>query len=62
VTLPFPARGGISGERVHPRVGVREVEPDRWLVSFMEHSIGHYDSNAKRFEPTNVILPARRSG
>jgi putative transposase len=43
-------------------VGLREVEPDRWVVSFMEHDLGYYDSNRKVFEPTNAIIPARRSG
>jgi hypothetical protein len=43
-------------------VGLREVDPDRWVVSFMEHDVGYYDSNRKVFEPTNAIIPARRSG
>jgi transposase InsO family protein len=44
------------------KVGLREVDPDRWVVSFMDHDLGHYDSNRKTFEPTNAIIPARRSG
>jgi transposase InsO family protein len=43
-------------------VGLREVEPDRWVVTFMEHNVGYYDSSRKVFEPTNAIIPARRSG
>jgi transposase InsO family protein len=32
-------------------VGVREVEDGRWLVSFMNLDLGHYDFRTKRFEP-----------
>jgi hypothetical protein len=42
-------------------LGLREVEPDRWVVSFMTHDLGYYDSSRKVFEPTNAIIPERRS-
>lgn len=42
-------------------VGLREVEPDRWVVSFMEHDLGYYDSSRKVFEPTKAIIPERRT-
>ena len=45
----------LAGERV----GLRELEPDRWLVSFIDHDIGHYDRKNRLFEPTNAILPRR---
>jgi hypothetical protein len=32
-------------------VGPREVEPDRWVVTFMEHNVGYYDLSKKVFEP-----------
>jgi putative transposase len=38
-------------------VGLREVEGMRWLVSFMEFDLGHYDCTAKRFVP-NAVAPA----
>jgi transposase InsO family protein len=41
-------------------VGLREVDVDRWVVSFMEHDLGYYDSNRKVFEATNAIIPERR--
>jgi putative transposase len=41
-------------------VGLREVDPDRWVVTFMEHDLGYYDANEQHFEPTNAILPGTR--
>jgi putative transposase len=37
----------LGGERV----GLREVEPDRWLVSFVDLDLGHFDAKQRRFEP-----------
>jgi putative transposase len=39
-------------------VGVREVEGNRCLVSFMQFDLGHYDFSTKRFEPN--ALPDRK--
>lgn len=32
-------------------VGIREIEPRIWLVSFMQYDIGFFDDNANRVEP-----------
>jgi hypothetical protein len=45
----------LAGERV----GLRELESDRWLVSFIDHDLGHYDRRNRVFEPTNGIPPRR---
>ncbi len=36
----------LAGEHV----GLREVEDGRWLVTFMQLDLGHYDSTTKHFE------------
>lgn len=35
-------------------VGVREVEAGRWLISFMQFDLGHYDCQTRVFEPKRV--------
>lgn len=37
----------FSGENL----GLREVEPGRWLVSFMDLDLGYIDPKNKEFEP-----------
>jgi hypothetical protein len=32
-------------------VGIREIEPRIWLVSFMQYDIGFFDQDANRVEP-----------
>jgi hypothetical protein len=41
-------------------VGIREVEGDRWLISFMAFDLGHYDMRTKRFTPN--ALPLEKKG
>lgn len=36
------------------RVGLREVDEGRWLVSFMSLDLGHVDEQTRRFEPVVV--------
>lgn len=43
----FRLTSALGGEVV----GVREVDDDRWVVSFMSYDLGHYDCRTKRFEP-----------
>lgn len=44
----------LSAVLAGQRVGVREVEDGRWLVSFMQFDLGHYDCRTKLFEPKEV--------
>jgi transposase InsO family protein len=46
--LTFFLSYALAGERV----GLREVEGDRWLVSFLHLDLGHFDMRTTRFEPT----------
>jgi transposase InsO family protein len=40
------------------RVGVREVGYGRWLVSFLDHDLGHVDTQTGRFAPIGRDRPA----
>ena len=33
------------------RVGVKEIEENIWLVSFMQYDLGYFDETSRRFEP-----------
>jgi transposase InsO family protein len=59
VTFTNTERFIVSSVLRGERVGLREVDPDRWLVSFMEYDLGYYDAAAKRFQPTNAIQPGK---
>jgi len=37
----------LGGEHV----GLREVEPNRWLLTFVDLDLGHVDARQRRFEP-----------
>jgi len=39
----------LTGEKV----GIREMEERRWLISFMDVDLGHYDENTSIFTPIN---------
>jgi transposase InsO family protein len=41
-------------------VGLREIDDDRWLVSFLEMDLGVLDLRAKKFQPTLTIPPQSR--
>ena len=41
----------LSTTLVDEHVGLREVEPGRWLVSFLHFDLGHYDENTRKFDP-----------
>lgn len=43
---PFYLGSALAGERV----GLREVEDGRWLISFLQYDLGYYDERARRFE------------
>ena len=53
----FRLTSALGGELV----GVREVEGDRWLISFVGYDLGHYDLRTKRFVP-NAMPPAKKEG
>lgn len=40
----------LSGVLAGEYVGMREIDDGRWLVSFMQLDLGHYDQKTKRFE------------
>jgi hypothetical protein len=40
----------LSGVLADEHVGMREIDDGRWLVSFMQLDLGHYDERARRFE------------
>lgn len=46
----FFLSGVLGGEHV----GLREVDDGRWLVSFMQLDLGHYDARTKRFDPIGL--------
>ena len=46
----------LSEALVGQTVGLRDVDVDRWLVSFMHVDLGHYDERAKRFEPNDEVV------
>lgn len=49
-------RGGvfISSALVNERIGIREVEDGRWLLSFASLDLGYLDPAGKRFEPADL--------
>jgi len=40
-------------------VGIRQVENEIWLVSFMHHDLGFFDTLSKRFEPLDNPFGAK---
>ncbi len=45
----------LSHALTHERVGLREIDDGRWLVSFMHVDLGHYDERTNRFEPSSEV-------
>jgi transposase InsO family protein len=47
----------LSGVLADEHVGMREIDDGRWLVSFMQLDLGHYDERARRFEAIGTDPP-----
>jgi len=41
----------VSSVLARELVGVREIDDGRWLITFMQLDLGHYDCRTRRFEP-----------
>ena len=41
------------------KVGIRQVENETWLVSFMHYDLGYFDTMSKRFEPLDNPFGAK---
>lgn len=51
----------ISSVFAGQRLGLREVEPDVWLVSFMQYDLGYIDLEAKALQPIGTPFGSRVS-
>ena len=49
VKEPIPPRNSSVG--VGQAVGVKEVQDDIWLVSFMDYDLGYFDLETRVLEP-----------
>jgi transposase InsO family protein len=50
-------RFALTAALVGERIGVRELEDGRWLVTFVHRDLGHYDDRERRFIPLSIDLP-----
>ena len=46
----------LSDALAFERVGLREIDTGKWLVSFMHLNLGQYDEQKRRFTRAKVIL------
>jgi hypothetical protein len=42
-------------------VGIKEVQDEIWLVSFMDYDLGHFDLETRVFEPLDNPFGSRLS-
>jgi transposase InsO family protein len=48
----------VSSALVGERLGLRELEAGRWLVTFVTRDLGHYDEQTRLFEPIDPPNPS----
>ena len=67
-------RGGTGGSRLDKEnrkihlsqvfagqiLGLREIDDQIWLVSFLNHDIGFFDNDNNRVEPAQTLSPRRK--